>query len=192
VLAGVFAVVGSAADPAVGQDGIELYRKYAANPDPLQFKSVGLHFSYAFWLMPALMLAGMVHSRGFWIANVGGFLGWVGISTLPGLLFVDFYDSAIGQATNPETTEAVNQVMEGMWGVPAMAVPGLAGFLLALPIAVAAAWRAGLLRWWSLVAVLAGQAAFMFSGVTVWGTALMTACFSVFAFGLWRATRGTG
>jgi hypothetical protein len=192
VLAGLFAVLGAAADPAVGQDGIELYRKYAADPDAVQFKSVGFHFSYAFWIMTAIMLAGLVRARGVWIANVGGFLGWLGISTLPGLLFVDFYDSAIGQVSGAETTVLVNQQMEGMWGVPVMVVPGLAGFLLALPIAVAAAWRAGIVRWWALLAVLAGQAAFMLSGVTVWGTALTSICFAVLAIALWRGTKPAG
>ena len=36
VLAGGFAIVGSAADPAVGESGRELWEKYAANPEPLQ------------------------------------------------------------------------------------------------------------------------------------------------------------
>ncbi|CAA9369639.1 MAG: hypothetical protein AVDCRST_MAG21-581 [uncultured Nocardioidaceae bacterium] len=192
VLAGLFAILGAAADPAVGQDGIVLYREYAANPDPLQFKSVGFHFSYAFWIMSAMMLAALVRSRGVWVANVAGFLGWLGISSLPGLLFVDFYDSAIGQVGGAELTERVNQQMEGMWGVPVFALPGVIGLMLALPIAVAAAWRAGILRWWSLAAVLAGQAAFMVSGVAVWGTALTAACFTVFAVALWRGTRPAG
>lgn len=77
--------------------------------------------------------------------------------------------------------------MEGMWGVPAMAVPGLIGFVLALPLAAVAAWRAGLVRWWAPIAVVAGYVAF--SGVATWNAVLTTVCFSVFAYELARGTR---
>lgn len=85
VLAGLFAVLGAACDPAVGQDGPVLWEAYAENPEPLQLKSFGLHWAYAFWLVPTLLIAGLVRDRGVWIANVAAFLGFVGISTLPGL-----------------------------------------------------------------------------------------------------------
>jgi len=186
VLAGLFAILGAAADPAVGQSGVELWTKYAANPEPLQFKSFGFHWSYAFWLLPPLLIAGLVRRRGRWLANTGAVLGFVGISTLPGLLVVDFYDSAIGQVAGVETTQQVNQMMETMWAIQAITLPGMIGFLLALPVAVAAAWRAGLVRWWAFAAVAAGQAAFMLSGVTTWGCAITTACFAVLSYALSR------
>jgi len=189
VLAGLFAVLGAAADPAVGEDGRALWRAYAENPDPLQFKSFSFHWAYSFWLIPTLLIAGLVRGRGVWLANIAGLLGFVGISTLPGLLFVDFYDSAIGQVAGADTTAAVSEVMEGMWGVPAIATPGIAGFVLGLPIAALAAWRAGLVRWWAPVAVVAGFAAFTVSGVAVWGTVLTTVFFAVFAYELARGTR---
>jgi hypothetical protein len=189
VLAGLFAVLGASYDPAVGQDGPALYRAYAENPDPLQFKSFGFHWSYAFWLIPALMIAGLVRGRGAWIANIAGLLGFVGISTLPGLLFVDFYDSAIGQVAGAETTAEVSAVMEGMWGVPAIVMPGMIGFVLGLPVAAIAAWRAGIVRWWGPLAVVAGFLAFGMSSVAVWGTVLTTVFFSVFAYELARGTR---
>lgn len=187
VLAGLLAVVGAVADPAVGEDGRPLYEKYAANPDPLQWKSFGFHWAYAFWTMAGFMLAGLVRGRGVWIANLAGLLAFVGATTLPGLLVVDFYDSAIGQVAGVDTTEQVNDLMEDtMWGIQAIAGPGLVGFLLCLPVAALAAWRAGLVRWWAPVSVVAGQAAFMFSGVAPWGVALTTAFFAVFAYALWR------
>ena len=189
VLAGLFAVLGAAFDPAVGQDGPVLWQAYAENPEPLQFKSFGFHWAYAFWLVPTLLIAGLVRGRGAWIANVAAFLGFVGISTLPGLLFVDFYDSAIGQVAGAETTAQVSEVMEGMWGVPAIATPGVLGFALGLPLAALAAWRGGLVRWWGPAAVVAGFAAFALSGVAVWGTVLTTVSFAVFAYELARGTR---
>jgi hypothetical protein len=189
VFAGLFAIVGAAADPAVGKTGMELWEGYAANPDPLQFKSFGFHWSYAFWAVPALLMAAMIRRRGVWLANVGAAIGFVGLSTLPGLLVVDFYDSAIGQVAGAETTKLVNEQMETMWAVPAIVFPGLVCFMLALPIATAAAWRAGIVRWWALVAVIAAEVAFLGSGVAVWGTVVTTACFTVFAYALWLGTR---
>jgi hypothetical protein len=187
ILAGLFAILGAAADPAVGQDGRVLYEKYAANPDPLQWKSLGFHWSYAFWTMAAFVLAAHVRRRGVWIANGALVLAFVGATTLPGLLFVDFYDSAIGQVGGADLTVRVNERLESMWGIPVFVVPGLIGFVLSLPVAALAAWRAGIVGWWSAAAVVGGIAAFMLSSVAVWGTLLMTLLFAVFAFALARS-----
>lgn len=191
VLAGALAVVGSAADPAAGIADEELYRLYAANPGPLQVKSLALHWSYAFWIAPALLIAPYVRGRGAVLATVTAFLGFAGMTTLPGLLFSDWYDSAIGQLYGVEGNLAVTAQMESMWGVPVFTAPGLAGLVLALPLTALTLWRAGLARWWALLPVLAGFAAFTFSGVTWWGCVLTTACFAVFSVVLARATRPT-
>ncbi|MPZ94660.1 MAG: hypothetical protein GEU96_07025 [Propionibacteriales bacterium] len=189
VLAGLFAVVGAYADPAVGLDGRQLYELYAENPDPLQFKSLGFHWSYAFWIAPALLLAGYVRGRGAWLANIAAVLGFAGMTTLPGLLFIDYYDSAIGQLYGPEAAAAVNEHMGAtMWGLVVFVTPGIVGLLVALPLAAVALWRSGLVRWWAPVAVLGGTAAFMFSSVTWWGCAITTACFTVFAVAIAKAT----
>jgi len=190
VLAGLFAVVGAYADPAVGLDGEELWALYAANPEPLQFKSLGFHWSYAFWIAPALLLVGYVRGRGAWLANVAALVGFAGMTTLPGLLFIDWYDSAIGQVAGVETTAAVAEHMEAtMWGPPVFAMPGVAGLVLALPLAAVALWLAGLVRWWAPLSVLAGFAAFILSNITWWGCTITTVFFTVFAVALERATR---
>lgn len=188
VLAGVFTMIGAYADPAVGEDGPALFRLYAENPDPLQFKSLGFHWGYAFWMIPALLIVPYVRGRGAWLANVTGFVGFAGVTTLPGLLFVDWYDSAIGQVHGAEGTEAVMDVMNTMWGVPVFTMPGLVGLMLALPLTAVTLWRAGLARWWALAAVVLGFLAFTFSGVTWWGCAITTVCFAVFSVALHRAT----
>ena len=189
VLAGLFAVVGAYADPAVGLEGAELWSLYAANPEALQFKSLGFHWSYAFWFVPALLIAPYVRGRGAWLANVTAAVGFVGMTTLPGLLFVDWYDSAIGQEFGVEGNVAVNERMEAMWGIAVFTTPGVLGLFLALPLTALTMWRAGLARWWVLVPVVAGYAAFIGSGITWWGCALMTLCFAAFALLLARATR---
>jgi len=188
VLAGLLAVVGAAADPAAGLADDTLYRLYAANPEPLQLKSLGLHWSYAFWIAPALLVAPYVRGKGVWLANITAFVGFAGMTTLPGLLFSDWYDSAIGQVYGVEGNLAVTEQMNQMWGVPVFTLPGIAGLLLALPLTAITLWRAGLVRWWALVSVLAGFAAFTFSNVMWWGCAIMTGCFAVFSVALARAT----
>ena len=190
VLAGLFAVVGAAADPGAGTSGREMWQIYAAHPEPLQLKSLGLHWPYAFWIAPALLLAAYVKGKGAWLANVAAGLGFVGMTTLPGLLFVDWYDSAIGQLYGVDGTAKVNELMTGsMWGPVAFTTPGLVGFMLGLPLAALALWRAGRVRWWAPVSVLAGYAAFFLSNVMWWGCAVTAACFAVFAVALERATR---
>lgn len=189
VLAGIFAVIGAYADPAAGIMGPGLYEIYTDNPDPLQFKSLGFHWAYAFWMAPALLIAPYVRGRGAWLANVTAFVGFAGMTTLPGLLFVDWYDSAIGQLYGPEAPEAVFHLMNGMWGVDVFRLPGIAGLMLALPLTALTLWRAGLVKWWAIVPVLAGFLAFMLSNVMWWGCVLTTVCFAAFSVILAKATK---
>lgn len=188
VLAGLFAVLGAAADPAVGIDDERLWRLYAENPGPLQWKSLGLHWSYAFWGLPALLVLQYVRGRGAWLGNLTALIGFAGITTLPGLLFIDWYDSAIGQTYGVEGNRAVNDVMETMWGVPFFVTPGMIGLMFALPLAALTLWRARLVRWWAPTAAVAGFLAFGMSGVTWWGCAITTAFFTVLAVAFYRAT----
>lgn len=193
VLAGLFAVVGAYADPGAGSTGRAMWEIYTANPEPLQVKSLGFHWSYAFWMLPALLVAPYVRARGAWLANVTAFIGFAGVTTLPGLLFVDWYDSAIGQLYGVDGIAAVSELMsDTMWGVPFFTLPGIAGLMLALPLTAVTLWRAGLARWWAPVAVVAGFAAFMLSNVMWWGCVITTLCFAVFSVALERATRPGG
>jgi hypothetical protein len=191
VLAGIFCIIGAYADPAVGLTGERLYRLYADNPEPLQFKSLGFHWGYAFWMLPALLAAAYVRGRGAWIANVAAFVGFAGMTTLPGLLIVDYYDSAIGQAYGVEGALAVEKQMESMWGLPVFALPGMLGLFLSLPLIGIALWRAGVIRWWAFAAAMTGQAVFLFTGIAWWNCAITTVFFTVFAIGLERGTRGS-
>jgi hypothetical protein len=190
VLAGLLAIGGAIADPAVDLDGEAMYRIYADNPDPLQWKSLLYHFSYALWGLAALMLAGAVRRRGSGLANVAGVLAFLGISTLPGFLIVDFYDSAIGRVHGVDGLLAVDAATEPMWGLGVMALSGMAGFLLCVPVAALAAWRGGLLRWWGALAPIAGIVGGMvLLGANVPGWAVTTLGFAVLSVGLARSTR---
>lgn len=189
VLAGLFAVVGAWFDPAAGIAGRQMYEIYTVEHLPLQLKSLGFHWSYAFWIAPALLVAPYVRGRGAWLANVTAFVGFAGMTTLPGLLFIDWYDSAIGKVYGVDAVVAVNDKMgETMWGIPWFTTPGIAGLMLALPLTAITLWRARLATWWALAAVVAGFLAFMLSNVMWWGCVITTVCFAVFAVALHRAT----
>lgn len=189
ILAGVFAIIGTAADPAAGISGAEMWRIIAENPDPLQWKSFGLHWSYTFWALPALGAWGFIRGRGAWFANVAGFFGIVGVAMLPGMLIVDFYDSAIGQIGGVETVAAVYEKFDTMWAVTAMVLPGNISLLISLPLAAGAFWRAGLAGWMGFTAVILGSAALWFSGFLWWGAAVFTLAAIVFALDLIRGLR---
>ena len=60
----LLAIAGTVADPGTGTTGEEMNRIYTDNPDPLQWKSFLFHWSYAFWIAPALLLAPYVRGRG--------------------------------------------------------------------------------------------------------------------------------
>lgn len=190
VLAGLFAVLGAAADPAAGLSGAGMWGIYAEEPGRLQWKSFGLHWSYALWIAPALLLAPFVRARGAWLATVAAVVAFVGMTTLPGLLIVDFSDSAIGQVAGVGTTEQVNELMQDtMWAAQAIAIPGLIGFALALPLSGLAVWRGGLVRWWAAALPVAALAAFIGSGVRWWGAALSAVFLTAFAVAIERGTR---
>ena len=191
VLAGVFLTVGALADPAAGTAGDAMIEIYADNMDRLQYKSLAYHWAYAFWILPAMLIVPMVRGRGAWLATLTGFVGFLGVSTMPGLLMSDFFDSAIGAAHGLEGHRAVYDALDGVWGIPAFIAPGIVGLLLALPLAMITLWRAGLARWWGLAAAVAAMASFMLSNATWPGTVLATLFLAVVSLALAQATRPT-
>ena len=111
VLAGIFCTIGAYADPAPTLSGQAMYDLYTANPGPLQFKSLSLHWGYAFWIAPALLIASYVRGKGAWVANIAAFLGFVGMTTLPGLLAMDWFDSAAGQLYGADAPEKIYELV---------------------------------------------------------------------------------
>ena len=190
VLAGAFLVLGAAADPAAGLNGAEMNEIYIDHPDALQWKSTGYHWAYAFMIAPAMLLASYVRGRGAWIANIAAVLGFLGATTLPGMLMSDWYVAGIGHFHGLEGTMAVEDHMFAtMWGIKGFIIPGMLGMMLALPLATIALWRARLVRWWAFAAVLGANAAFLVSGARVWGTVISLVLLTVFAFAIAKATK---
>ncbi len=190
ILAGILLLVATIADPGAGSTGEEMNRAYTGNPGALQWHSLTLHWSYAFWGVTAFMAAAYVRGRGAVLANIGAFLGFVAMTTLPGILAVDWYDSSVGQIYGVDAVGSLHEHMDRtLWALPFFAGPGIIGLLLCLPVAAAALWRAGVVRWWSFAAAVAGTATFMGSGVTVWGVSLTAVLFTVLGVDLARGTR---
>lgn len=188
VLAGLLATVGALADPAAGISGDKMLQLYFDNPGRLQVKSLGYHWSYAFWIVPAMLIVPLVRGRGAWLATITGFIGFLGVATMPAMLLADWYDSAIGAAHGLEGHHAVYDAMEGMWGIPVFFAPGIAALFLALPLAMLTLWRAGLARWWGMAAAIAAIAAFVLSNATWPGAVIATVFLGAVSLAFARAT----
>ena len=188
MLAGLFATVGAVADPAAGTSGEAMLKVYFEHPEALQFKSLGYHWAYAFWIVPAMLVVPLVRGRGAWLATITGLIGFMGVATMPGLLLTDWFDSAIGAAHGMEGHREVMDAMDGMWGIPVFIAPGIIALFLALPLAMLTLWRAGLARWWGLAAAVAAFVAFMVSNATWPGTVAATVFLGVVSVAFAKAT----
>ena len=191
MLAAAFTVVGAVADPAAGINGSEMLKIYIENPSPLQWKSTGYHWAYAFWIAarapgrrpgPRQGRAGSPTSPRV--------LGFAGMVTLPGMLITDWYASAIGHEYGLAGTQAVETYMEStMWGIAGFGIAAMAGFVIGVPLSVVALIRAGLVRWWTLLAVIVPLAALFASQGAVWGGLVCAAGLLVYAWSLAGAVR---
>jgi hypothetical protein len=153
LLAAVLIVAGVFLDPDIDASGRDLAQEYADNPGVTQLSAVSFHFAFVVWAPLVFALVGLVRGRGAWLANVAGLLAVLGATTLPGFLIVDFYDIAIAGELGLEAYEQVEDRIEELPGATVIFVTGLLGHLLCLPVALFAAWRAGLLPLWTPIAV---------------------------------------
>jgi hypothetical protein len=72
-----------------------------------------------------MVIVPLVRGRGAWLATLTGFIGFLGVATMPALLLADWFDSAIAAAHGLEGHRAVYEAMEGMWGIPVFIAPGI-------------------------------------------------------------------
>jgi hypothetical protein len=190
VLAALLIVAGFFLDPATGKSGRELAAEYAAHPGREQVSALAFHFAFALLAIPAVALIVAVRGRGAWWANVAAFLAFLGMTTLPGFLLSDFYDIAIYGELGGRSWEAVDDRIQELPGAGIMFLTGILGFLLTLPVALLAAWRAGLLFWWPAPLLLAGvvcaQAFADGGGLLIWAGTLVVLGYVL--RGLWANT----
>jgi hypothetical protein len=159
VLSGVLIVFAFFMDPDIGAEGRELARAYAENPGRIQLSAHGLRLAFALLIVPVFVLISMIREQGAWVANAAGILAVLGMTTMPGLLVVDFFDIAIYGELGGDAWQAVSDRLEELPGMIIMFVSAFVPFVLALPLIFLAAWRGGLLSWRPGVLALAGLVA---------------------------------
>ena len=189
LLAGLFMVMGAVADPAPSLQGRELTEVYAEQPDRVQFKSLGYHFAFGLLGAMVFLLASRIRGRGVWLANVAVVLAFLGITTLPGFILADFYDSAIGQVVGLDAYDKINAKMEDMWALTLMAATGGLGLFLSVALIAGASWRALLVPWYGCLLLVVGVAAFMTAANEI-GAVIFALCYAAVSFFLWRAPLG--
>jgi hypothetical protein len=183
VAAALLIAAGYFLDPAIDESGRELARVYAANSGREQVSALAFHFAFAFLAIPTVALITSIRERGAGLANVAGLFAFLGLTTLPGFLLTDFYDIAIYGELGGDAWDAVSTSMENMPGATVLFVTGFFGFLLALPLASLAAWRAGRFPLWVpivvIVGALAAQAVPGGIGLLIWAAALLAFAYAL-------------
>lgn len=143
-LSGVLVLVSMLVDPAPDAEGVEMVAGYASDLTASGLHTNLIHYGFALIAPVVFAMVALVRHRGAWLANVAGVLAILGLTTLPGLVLLDFTSVATLLASDRETVAAVDAEMEGMVWFIALVMPAFVAAVLALPIAVTALWRAGL------------------------------------------------
>lgn len=144
-LSGVLVLVSMLVDPAPSADGSEMVAGYAEHLTRSGLHTNLIHYGFALIAPVVFAMVALVRSRGAWLANVAGVLAIVGLTTLPGLVLLDFTSVATLLASDQETLAAMESELEGLGWFVAIIMPAFIAAVLALPIAVSALWRAGLM-----------------------------------------------
>ena len=159
VASGLLIVFAFFMDPAIEAEGRELARAYAENPGRIQLSAHALRLAFALLIVPVFVLTSMIRGRGSWAANSATILAVLGMTTLPGLLVVDFYDLAIYGELGGDAWQAVSDRLEQLPGMIIFFLSAFVPFVLALPLIFLAAWRAELLSSWPAALAIAGAVA---------------------------------
>jgi hypothetical protein len=185
-LSGVIVLVSMFVDPAPNADGKELIQAYAANDGAQGLHTNLIHYGFALFAPVAYAMVGLVRERGAWIANIAGILAVIGLSTLPGLVLIDYFTVGVEHVAGLETAFASQNEVEKLPGFIALVAPAFLSSMLAVPLATVAMWRAGLAAWWLPLVVTVG-----FLGPNVipgWmvGFTVMAVAMLVLGWALWR------
>jgi len=180
IVAGVFL------DPDIDASGRDLAEEYAANPGRTQLSALSFHFAFIMWAPIVFALVGIVRGRGAWLANIAAILATVGATTLPGFLLVDFYDIAIVDVVGGDSYDDITDRLEELPGATVLFVTGFLGHLLSLPLALFAAWRAGLMALWVPVVFLAATIAAQALQPLGSGLLILAAGLLLLAYVFWR------
>jgi hypothetical protein len=155
-LSGVIVLVSMFVDPVPNAEGRELIEGYAAEPGRQGLHTNLIHYGFALLAPAAFAAVGLVRARGAWLANVAAVLAVLGLTTLPGLVLIDYVTVAAANVTDVDTAYAIEQEVETLPGFTAALVPAFLSSMLAIPLAGLALWRARLAPWWLVPALVVG------------------------------------
>jgi hypothetical protein len=189
-LTGVLLVAATATDPGAANDGKEMIRVYAENVDLLQWHMTFLHLSYGLWGLIPLALVGLVRGRGRILMNAAVVLGVLAAINMPSLMISDMFFAGIANHIDVDTADAIGKEIQAeQWALLTYLPPGVAGMVLALPLAFGGLVRAGRARWWAIVVALLVFPAFVATGATLLGSVLAAVLFVGLSVIVARATR---
>lgn len=170
-LTGALLVAATATDPGSGSEqGAEMIRVYADNVELLQWHMTFLHLAFGVWGLIPLALVGLARGRGRQLMHLAVVLGALVSMSMPALMITDMFFVGIAQHIDVETADTIGREIQAeQWAQLTYLVPGLAGMVLALPLAFAALVRAGKARWWVIPVAFAPLPVFVLSGTTLLG-----------------------
>jgi hypothetical protein len=186
-LSGVIVLISMLFDPAPDAEGRELIQAYAANDRAQGVHTNLIHYGFALFAPVAYAMVGLVRRRGAWIANLAGVLAVLGLSTLPGLVFIDYFSVAVEHVAGLEAAVNAEGAVEKLPGFAAVTVPAFISAILAVPVASLALWRARLVAWWiPLVAAAAFLGPNFLPGPAIVAFSVMAVGMLVVGWALWR------
>jgi hypothetical protein len=186
-LSGVIVLISMLFDPAPDAEGRELIQAYAANDRAQGVHTNLIHYGFALFAPVAYAMVGLVRRRGAWIANLAGVLAVLGLSTLPGLVFIDYFSVAVEHVAGLEAAVNAEGAVEKLPGFAAVTVPAFISAILAVPVASLALWRARLVAWWiPLVAAAAFLGPNFLPGPAIGAFSVMAVGMLVVGWALWR------
>ena len=186
-LSGVIVLISMLFDPAPDAEGRELIQAYAANDRAQGVHTNLIHYGFALFAPVAYAMVGLVRRRGAWIANLAGVLAVLGLSTLPGLVLIDYFSVAVEHVAGLEAAVNAEGAVEKLPGFAAVTVPAFISAILAVPVATLALWRARLVAWWiPLVAAAAFLGPNILPGPAIVAFSVMAVGMLVVGWALWR------
>ena len=141
---GLLVLLSMFVDPVPDADGVELIRGYSEDLTRSGWHTNLIHYGFALFAPVVYAMVGLVRARGAWLANVAGVFAILGLSTLPGLVLLDFTSVAAALATDVDTAWTIEEELGQLPAFILIAAPAFVAAVLALPLAIVALWRAGL------------------------------------------------
>jgi hypothetical protein len=186
-LSGVIVLISIVVEPGRDAEGREIIQAYAPNDRAQGLHTNLIHYGFALFAPVAYAMVGLVRRRGAWIANLAGLLAVLGLSTLPGLVLLDYFSVAVAHVADLEVTVNAEDAVEKLPGFAAVTAPAFISSILAVPVATLALWRARLVAWWiPLVAVAASLGPNFLPGPAIVAFSVLAVGMVIVGWALWR------